>query len=169
MTEEIGFGGSCHWCTEAIFLSLVGVTTVQQGWIADANQTKYFSEAVIVNFDPDIITVAELTAIHLHTHSCTSSHSMRVKYRSAVYCFSETQMQMVKVVMNALQLEFPKPLITEILKFGEFKLNKPEYLNYYFNDTEKPFCENIINPKLKELIKRFSANVEMEKLAHLNI
>jgi peptide-methionine (S)-S-oxide reductase len=49
MVSKIGFGGSCHWCTEAIFLSLKGVTAVKQGWIASDGQNSTFSEAVIVD------------------------------------------------------------------------------------------------------------------------
>ena len=32
--HEAGFGGGCHWCTEAVFRSLCGVQTVRQGFIA---------------------------------------------------------------------------------------------------------------------------------------
>tara|TARA_B100000795_G_scaffold173674_1_gene130984 strand:- start:4871 stop:5212 length:342 start_codon:yes stop_codon:yes gene_type:complete len=31
---KIGLGGGCHWCTEAVFMSLKGVRSVRQGWIA---------------------------------------------------------------------------------------------------------------------------------------
>jgi len=165
--EQIGFGGSCHWCTEAIFLSLRGIIEVLQGWIADAEQTDRFSEAVLVTFDPEIISLQELTAIHLYTHSCTSSHAMRDKYRSAVYCFNAAQIGMVKNAMLELQENFPAPIITETVMFGQFRLNTPEYQNYYYKDIAKPFCTNIINPKLNELISRFSNKVDLVKLTHL--
>jgi peptide-methionine (S)-S-oxide reductase len=32
--NRIGFGGGCHWCTEAVFQSLIGVEKVEQGFIA---------------------------------------------------------------------------------------------------------------------------------------
>ena len=80
---KIGFGGSCHWCTEAIFQSLRGVREVLQGCIATDGDD--FSEAVIVAFDENEIALNDLVAVHLATHSCTSEHSMRRKYRSVVY------------------------------------------------------------------------------------
>lgn len=70
--QKIGLGGSCHWCTEAIFRSLKGVSTVEQGWIASDGENTTLSEAVIVNFSPNEITLETLIAIHLHTHSCIS-------------------------------------------------------------------------------------------------
>lgn len=75
--KKIGFGGGCHWCTEAVFQSLKGVKSVQQGWIASKNEHFEFSEAVIVDFDPSSIPLKVLIEIHLHTHKSTSEHSMR--------------------------------------------------------------------------------------------
>ena len=49
--KKIGFGGGCHWCTEAIFQALNGVESVEQGWISSLNPYDTFSEAVIVHFN----------------------------------------------------------------------------------------------------------------------
>ncbi|MHA4895373.1 peptide-methionine (S)-S-oxide reductase [Pedobacter sp. PWIIR3] len=165
--EEIGFGGSCHWCTEAIFLSLKGVIEVQQGWMTSSDSPSTFSEAVLVRFDPLVISLETLITIHLHTHSCTSSHSMRNKYRSAIYTFGPRQQVYANASLQLLQKDFTEPIITEVVEFEGFKLNKPEYLNYYYRDPEKPFCQNIVNPKLQQLLKDFSENVDQEKLQHL--
>ena len=89
--SKVGFGGGCHWCTEAVFQQIRGVSKVDQGWIASVVPHDTFSEAVIVHFDPRIIKLDQLIEIHLKTHSCTSSHPMRSKYRSAVYYFESIQ------------------------------------------------------------------------------
>ena len=162
--EEIGFGGSCHWCTEAIFLSLSGVAGVKQGWIASQERPEDYSEAVIVNFDPKVIPLQALIAVHLHTHSSTSNHSMREKYRSAVYTFSSVQQALSIGIIQALAQKFTEPLITEVVEFHSFRLNKPEYLNYYYTDPERPFCRNIVNPKLRQLLREFGSLVNTDKL-----
>jgi len=167
MNYKIGFGGSCHWCTEAIFSSLKGVVSVDQGWIASNDNSDYFSEAVIVNFDADKISLKALIAIHLHTHSCTAIHIMRAKYRSAIYTFDKLQMEESITIIRELQSEFDQPIITEVVEFEDFKLNKADYLNYYYSNPNKPFCKNIVNPKLKEMIRRFSNQVDTNKLQHL--
>jgi peptide-methionine (S)-S-oxide reductase len=166
--QKIGFGGSCHWCTEAIFQSLKGVMDVQQGWISSDGDMAEFSEAVIVEFEPAIISLKTLIAIHLHTHSSTSAHSMRTKYRSAIYTFDDEQVIPAQKAMETLQQEFNQPVITSILPFRDFKLNKEEYLDYYYRDPEKPFCRNMIDPKLKLLIARFSKNINVEKINGIN-
>ena len=92
---------------------------------------------------------------------------MREKYRSAIYTFSVQQQSLSQAVIQALQTEFNRPIITEVVPFVSFKLNQPQYLNYYYSDPEKPFCLNIVNPKLRKLIKRFSGQVDLNKMAHL--
>lgn len=167
MISKIGFGGSCHWCTEAIFNSLTGINTVEQGWIASKDENDSLSEAVIVTYDDTVIPLAMLIAIHLHTHSCTSMHTMRSKYRSAIYVFSQEQAAISKQAIKTLQPEFDQPIITQVLDFKEFQLNKADYLDYYYSNPDKPFCKNIVDPKLKELIKRFSGQVDHGKLGHI--
>ena len=166
--EKIGFGGSCHWCTEAVFQALTGVREVLQGWISPENDPTSFSEAVIVHFDQDRISLETLIQIHLHTHSCTSEHSMREKYRSAVYVFDAEQIDHVSELIAAQQEDFTEPIITQSLLAAAFKLNSAQYLNYYFTDPSKPFCENIVNPKLQALMKRFGNEVDRDKLSHLS-
>ncbi|MBD1394092.1 peptide-methionine (S)-S-oxide reductase [Mucilaginibacter glaciei] len=153
--EKIGFGGSCHWCTEAIFQSLMGVTGVQQGWIASEGAAEAFFEAVIVSFDAAQIPLAVLTAVHLHSHSCTAGHSMRSKYRSAIYTFNDDQIPVVRQAIHQLQADFEAPIITRIVPFRTFKLNREQYQNYFYNEPEKLFCQNVVKPKLRLLLDRF--------------
>lgn len=161
MNTKIGFGGSCHWCTEAIFQSLKGVTEVQQGWISSKEHPTY-SEAVIVSFDSEIIGLDTLIEIHLRTHSSTSNHSMREKYRSAIYTFSEEQFHVCSQILTSLQIQFSEPLITEVQHYDSFKLNTENYLDYYRKNLEKPFCRNVIDPKLNKLRIRFGKFVRSE-------
>ena len=166
--QKVGFGGSCHWCTEAIFQSLKGVAKVEQGWIGSDGPNSSFSEAVIVHFDRNIISLNALIAIHLHTHSCTSKHSMRAKYRSAIYTFFNEQMHSAKEALLELKTEFDDEIITEVLPFKGFKLNNDAYLNYYYSNPEKPFCENVVSDKLRLLLKRFANHVDGSKLASVS-
>lgn len=161
--EKIGLGGSCHWCTEAIFQSLLGVSNVFQGWISSSEFSE-FSEAIIIDFDPQTISLDVLIEIHLHTHSCTSNHALRTKYRSAVYCYSDQQKSQSSDVLLRLQKNFESEIITEALMLKEFRLNKEEYLSYYYNDPTKAFCQNIINPKLRLLLDKFRGQVILSKL-----
>ncbi len=168
MTKQAGFGGGCHWCTEAVFSSLKGVRSVQQGWIASVGDDSGFSEGVLVTYDTDVIPFSTLIAIHLYTHSSTSLHSMRDKYRSAVYTFDDDDSVLAIETINDLQQEFGHGIITRVLPFAEFSLSREELLNYYFSNPQKPFCELYINPKLQVIMERFSHFANDVKLQHLN-
>ncbi|WP_296311674.1 peptide-methionine (S)-S-oxide reductase [Winogradskyella sp. UBA3174] len=157
---KIALGGGCHWCTEAVFQSLIGVSEVEQGFVASIEENKSFSEAIIVHYNPDEISLQTLIEIHLHTHKSTSTHSMRSKYRSAIYYFLDEQK--VKIILNNFQIEFNNKLITKAYPFSEFKASREAIQNYYQKNPEKPFCERYINPKLKLLIDNFSQQVNLE-------
>lgn len=165
--SKIALGGGCHWCTEAVFQSLLGVLKVEQGYVASIGDNSSFSEAIIVYFNSEEISLKTLIEIHLHTHKSTSNHSMRSKYRSAVYTFSEVQRQEVEQIIERFQVLFEKKLITQVFPFQNFKASRSEITNYYYKNPKKPFCESFINPKLKLLLDQFSSAVNQEKLKHL--
>ncbi len=167
MKDKIAFGGGCHWCTEAVFQSLVGVLKVEQGFVASIDENAAFSEAVIVHFDRTKISIGVLIEIHLHTHRSTSNHSMRKKYRSAVYTFSEAQKNTATAQLELLQFQFQNKLITQILPFSRFKASREQIQNYYYSNHKKPFCESFINPKLQILLNTFSIFTDKNKLKHL--
>ncbi len=156
--ERITLGGGCHWCTEAIFQSLIGVEKVAQGYVASTGEYSSFSEAVIVHFNPDLIELKRLIEIHLYTHKSTSNHSMREKYRSGVYTYSETQKENASKILENLQVDFNNKLITKVYPFRTFKASREELHNYYRKDPEKPFCKTFIAPKLTLLFNQFSEN-----------
>ena len=163
-TQKIGLGGGCHWCTEAVFQSLIGVEKVAQGFIASENEFDTYSEAVIVHFDSNVISLKDLIEIHLYTHKSTSEHSMRSKYRSAVYTFHQKQQEEASSIIDHLQQDFSQNIITKILPFRNFKESDAIFQNYYYSNPDKPFCERHIHPKLALLQKKFSRIANQEKI-----
>jgi peptide-methionine (S)-S-oxide reductase len=167
--SKIGFGGGCHWCTEAIFESLIGIKQVNQGWIASTGVHSEFSEAIEVYFDDSVITLSTLIEIHLYTHASTSNHSMRKKYRSAIYTYDDIQYKESFSILEVLQENFTEKIVTRLYPFVSFKTNKPEWVNYLYNSPNKPFCKTYIHPKLNILLKRFKHQVNYQKLNELSI
>ncbi|MBG6206487.1 peptide-methionine (S)-S-oxide reductase [Roseibium album] len=159
MTSEvqvkIGLGGGCHWCTEAVFQALAGISDVEQGFIRSEPPEDSWSEAVVVTFDPVALPLESLIEIHLRTHSSTSHHKMRGKYRSAVYVYDAGTGVKVGRILRGLQREFEEPLVTHVLSLAGFKLSDERFRNYYATDPDRPFCKTYIDPKLALLRKRY--------------
>lgn len=159
-TKTIALGGGCHWCTEAVFQSIKGVEKVEQGYVNSINENAALSEAVIVHFNPQIISLRVLIEVHLRTHKSTSNHSFRRKYRSAIYFYSKVQEDQILIHLEELQQSFKEKLQTKVLPFNAFKASREELQNYYFKDPKKPFCTQFIDPKLEILKEKFSENYQ---------
>ena len=154
--RTIGFGGGCHWCTEAVFDVLRGVRQVEQGWIASTPPDDAYSEAVLVHYAEDRVSLEELVAIHLATHSSTSTHALRSRYRSAVYVLHESDRPRVAATVASIQAGVEQQIITQVLPFGAFRLNEERYLHYYKKHREGQFCESYIEPKWSLLREQFA-------------
>ena len=165
--SKIALGGGCHWCTEAVFQSLKGIINVEQGYVSSIGDNSAFSEAVVIYFRPDEISLSVLIEIHLYTHKSTRNHSMRKKYRSAIYTFSDHQKERSEIIIKALQKDFNYELVTKVYPFKAFKPSRIGIQDYYQKNPNKPFCKTFIDPKLKLILKRFSEYSSPEKLNHL--
>ncbi|OBX26837.1 peptide methionine sulfoxide reductase [Gelidibacter algens] len=170
----MAFGGGCSRSEasesgvhRSCFSILKAVEKVEQGYVASTNENSDFSEAVIVHFNRKCITLQTLVEIHLLTHNSKSNHSMRKKYRSAIYTFNEVQFETLEGLLREFQKKFNGELITQILPFKDFEPSRAQITNYYFKNPEKPFCETFINPKLKLLLNQFSGFVNQNKVGHL--
>lgn len=151
---RIALGGGCHWCTEGVFVSLHGVSRVEQGWVASTPPDDAFSEAVIVHYDPAVITAEDLIGVHLETHAATKAHDLRHRYRSAIYAFAPEEEARFAAILASLAAAFTEPLVTRVYPFADFKPSLPEHQDYFRTDPERPFCVRFIAPKLEQLQKR---------------
>ncbi|GAB2779330.1 peptide-methionine (S)-S-oxide reductase [Salinimicrobium soli] len=147
--KKIGLGGGCHWCTEAVFQSVPGVVKVEQGYIASEGAASELSEAVIVHYHSKKAFLEQLIRVHLHTHSSTSRHSFRGKYRSAIYYFSSEDGKAAEKTLEKLQQEFSEKIVTKVLPFRKFEASREAIQDYYIKHPEAPFCKRYIEPKLK--------------------
>lgn len=158
----IGFGGGCHWCTEAVFQPLVGVSKVRQGFICSDAPDDTWSEAVEVSFDPTRISLRDLIAVHLITHASEADHKMRGKYRSAVYTADDGLAADSKKLIAEVALESDSKFVTRVLRHRGFKPSDARFHDYYKTDPERPFCRAYIEPKLAKLRARHSTLINKE-------
>ena len=149
--DRFAFGGGCHWCTEAVFQHVEGVREVRQGFAASIAPHEASSEAAWVVFDPRSLTLERLVEIHLATHASASAHSMRGKYRSAVYARGDDALALAREALVAAATALNTVPVTRALPFVSFTPSDPRYQDYYRSDPDRPFCRVHIEPKLARL------------------
>ncbi|MFT4838183.1 MAG: peptide-methionine (S)-S-oxide reductase [Nonlabens sp.] len=157
MNTKLGFGGGCHWCTEAVFQAIDGVESVEQGYISSTTPYENKSEAVIIHFT-DQIDLEKLIDIHLQTHAATKQHSRRNDYRSAIYYFDEELKNRIEVIIISLSQKRKQTYITKVLALESFEPSRESIQNYYQTRPEAPFCKRYIEPKL-ELVKKLNSSI----------
>ena len=79
MADEVAIlAGGCFWCTEAVFLDLTGVKSVESGYTGGAVVNPTYkqvcggdtghAEAIRITFDPEQLSYDDLLDIFFATH-----------------------------------------------------------------------------------------------------
>jgi peptide-methionine (S)-S-oxide reductase len=82
MTQQVAIlAGGCFWCTEAVFLQLAGVQSVESGYIGGTTANPTYkevcggatghAEAIRITFDPEQLSYGDLLDIFFATHDPT--------------------------------------------------------------------------------------------------
>ncbi|MGD1946150.1 MAG: peptide-methionine (S)-S-oxide reductase MsrA [Croceivirga sp.] len=170
--ETAILANGCFWCTEAVFQRLNGVLEVVSGYTGGAIKNPAYreictgrtghAEAIKIEFDASIITFQELLEVFFATHDPTTlnrqGHDVGTQYRSEIFYTTEEQKNSAEKYIAFLdkQSVFDSPIVTAVSEAKPFYLAEEEHHNYYNDNTLQPYCQFVINPKIKKLKKYFS-------------
>lgn len=166
------FAGGCFWCTEAVFNRLKGVERVVSGYTGGHIKNPAYreictgrtghAEAIQIMYDESIISYKELLEIFFATHDPTTlnrqGNDVGTQYRSAIFYSNDNQKEEAKGFISYLEKEsiFNKAITTEIVKLNVFYNAEDNHQDYYNLNQEQPYCQYIINPKIKKLQENYS-------------
>ena len=158
MADQVAvLAGGCFWCTEAVFLDVVGVNSVESGYTGGtvANPTYKqvcggdtgHAEAIRVTFDADQITYDELLDIFFATHDPTQlnrqGNDIGTQYRSGIYTFSPAQKKAAEASKAMYEQELKKKrygtITTEIVDAPEFYFAE-DYHQQYLAKNPSGYC-----------------------------
>jgi len=170
--EQATMAGGCFWCTEAVFQRVIGVEKVISGFTGGTIKNPPYrevvtgrtghAEAIQIHFDPEVVSYEELLHIFFATHDPTTlnrqQNDVGTMYRSAIFYHSEEQKATAERVIKELEEEkiFSDPIVTELNKADAFYVAEQEHHDYYNRHRNQPYCQVIIDPKVKKLKERFS-------------
>lgn len=169
------FGGGCFWCTEAVFQSLRGVHSVVSGYSGGQQPNPDYrsvctgstghAEVIQVQFDPNIISYADLLRIHLATHDPTTLNRQGAdrgtQYRSVIFTHDTEQQATADAIKAEMQSAYDAPIVTQIEPLDVFYPAEDYHQNYYHSNPDAGYCMAVIQPKLSKtraLFKQYLAS-----------
>jgi peptide-methionine (S)-S-oxide reductase len=181
MAEQVAIlAGGCFWCTEAVFLDVVGVTAVESGYTGGsvANPTYRqvcggdtgHAEAIRITFDPDQISYDDLLDIFFATHDPTQlnrqGNDVGTQYRSAIFPQDEEQERKAREGIERANQENGGRVVTTIEPMGAWYPAEDDHQDYWAGEGQRnPYCLAVIPPKLQKLRKSFSARLKRDAAA----
>ena len=175
--KQAVLAGGCFWCTEAVFLDVVGVKSVESGYIGGQVVNPTYkqvcggdtghAEAIRITFDPDQISYGELLDIFLATHDPTQlnrqGNDIGTQYRSAIFPEDEEQEQTARAKIAELNAEQGGRIVTTIEPKSDWYPAEDYHQDYWATEGQRnPYCLATIPPKLQKLRKSFQNRLKSQ-------
>lgn len=170
--DSIVLGGGCFWCIEAVFRHVRGVLRATSGYAGgDTENPTYYevskgdtghAEAVLVEFDPKIISLKDILQIFFTVHNPTTLNrqggDVGTQYRSVLFYNSKEQKDIIEEVMEEINDEklYKDKIVTQVELLEQFWPAEEEHQDYYLKNPGKAYCEAVINPKLQKFREQFA-------------
>ena len=175
MADEIAvLAGGCFWCTEAIYLDVIGVKSVESGYTGGETVNPSYkqvcggdtghAEAVRITFDPEQISYADLLDIFFATHDPTQlnrqGNDVGTQYRSAIFPLNDEQRAAAIAAIERVQAERDQPVVTTIEPAAEWYPAEDYHQEYFAREgASNPYCQAVIAPKLAKFRKSQMARI----------
>ena len=172
MADEVAvLAGGCFWCTEAVFLDVVGVKSVESGYTGGETINPTYkqvcggdtghAEAIRVTFDTEQLSYGDLLDVFLATHDPTQlnrqGNDVGTQYRSAIFPHSADQREEAQAAIARNAANWPAPIVTTIEPLGKWYPAEDYHQQYWDGEGQRnPYCLAVIPPKIKKLRKSFA-------------
>jgi peptide-methionine (S)-S-oxide reductase len=166
--EIADLGGGCFWCMEAVFERLPGILSVTSGFAGGTtenptyrdvcSETTGHAEVTEIEFDPAKISYQKLLEVFWQAHDPTTLNRQGAdegtSYRSIILYRDKKQQLLAEKSKLEAQKDFHNPIVTEIVPLKKFYKAEDYHQEYYDNNSNAPYCQVVIAPKLEKLEKK---------------
>lgn len=170
--ETAVFANGCFWCTEAVFKMLKGVSSVDPGYAGGTTDNPTYesvaggktghAECIKIEFDSSVISCDDLLAVFFNTHDPTTlnrqGNDVGTEYRSIIFYTTPEQKEKAEKTIKELNESgsYDKPVVTEVVPLSKFYPAENYHKDYYEHNSNNPYCQIVIAPKLEKMQKRFA-------------
>ena len=166
------FGSGCFWCTEAVFLDVKGVKSVESGYMGGKTVNPTYkevctgmtghAEVIQLKYDASQVSYENLLEIFWNTHDPTTLNKQGAdegtQYRSVVFYHNDDQKKIASEYKKQLTTSgvFKKSIVTEITQASAFYKAEDYHQNYYALNSNQGYCQFVIRPKVEKFKKQFA-------------
>ena len=172
-TETIHLGGGCFWCVEAVFEEVNGVVDVISGYAGGDKKNPTYHEVTQgetnhaeickITYNTSKIKLQNLLEIFFLTHDPTTlnrqGNDIGKHYRSIILFNNKEEEEIIKKYIKKINQEiFDNKIVTEVKKITAFYPAEEYHQGYYKLNTQQPYCNAIITPKIlkaREKLKKY--------------
>jgi peptide-methionine (S)-S-oxide reductase len=165
--ETAVFGGGCFWCLDAQFKLVNGVKSVVSGYAGGTTknpsyeqvctETTGHAEVIQVEFDPGVVTYADLLRKFFHAHDPTTLNrqgaDVGASYRSIILYSDANQKKVAEEIKNEAQKVWPDPIVTEVAPLQAFYKAEDYHQDYFAKNPTQGYCRAVVAPKVKKFEK----------------
>ena len=170
MNSIIYLGGGCFWCTESVYKNINGVISITPGYMGGNNPNPTYEEVcegytnhvevIKVKYDHSL-SLDQVLSIFFSTHDPTSINrqgaDVGTQYRSAVFCNQDERKAVIDFIKNLETKNiFEDKIVTEVNDIVPFYEAENYHHDFFTKNPQNPYCQAVINPKLKKLRSNFS-------------
>lgn len=170
-SEVAILGGGCFWCLDAVYQKVKGVEKIESGFSGGFIKNPAYrevtsgrtghAEVVKITFNPDVIPYKVLLSIFFAIHDPTSLNKqgadVGTHYRSVIFYSNEEQKKVAEELMKQLKSEgvYNKDIVTQLVEAAPFYKAEESHQDYYSRNTQQPYCQIVINPKINKFRDNF--------------
>jgi peptide-methionine (S)-S-oxide reductase len=156
---------------EAIFESVKGVQEAVSGYAGGLEKDPTYeqvsygrtghAEAVVVYYDPKVISFFELVQVFFGSHDPTTLNrqgpDQGAQYRSIAFYQTEQEQKIINAYMQALtdNKVYDRPIVTEVTPLQTFYKAEEYHQDYEQKHPNNPYIRNVSIPRLNRFKENF--------------
>lgn len=119
------------------------------------------AEVTKIEYDPKVISYDDLLTVFFATHDPTTLNrqgsDVGEQYRSIILYSSPEQKKASEDFIKKLNKSHKEgnPIVTEVKPLKHFYEAESYHRDYFAKNPDKPYCQVVINPKLKKAKEKF--------------
>lgn len=170
------FGGGCFWCTEAVFVALDGVQSVEPGYCGGHVQNPSYEqvcdkntghiEVVRITYDPAVVDFEVLLEVFFATHDPTTpgrqGNDVGPQYESVIFYQDQVQFEAASKFVQGLDAsgQFNAPVCTEIKPAQTFWPAEAYHRDFFARNPGQGYCQFVIAPKVQKFRSKFASRLK---------